>query len=134
MDKCVFCAIINDEVSSYKVLESEHALAVLDVFPASVGHVLVLAKSHHQFFSVTPGVILADMVQLGQQVAQLLQQKFPNIQGINVLMNEQEIAYQTIFHTHMHIIPKYQSNDGLVLQLNPPLKHDLAALHKQLID
>lgn len=134
MDKCIFCAIIKQELKSYQILESEHAIAVLDAYPASVGHTLILAKQHHDYFSVTPSEILCNMVTLGQKVSQLLQDKLPNIQGINVLMNEQKLAYQTIFHTHMHIIPKYSATDGLVIQLNPPLSLDLIAIQKQLLD
>lgn len=133
MDKCIFCAIINQELSSYKILESEHAMAVLDAFPGSLGHTLIIAKQHHDYFSITPEHILCDMMKLGQKVSQLLQEKLSGIQGINVLMNEKKIAYQTIFHTHMHIIPKYSETDGLVIQLNPPLKLDLAALQNKLI-
>ena len=113
MKNCLFCKIIKGEVPSYKIYEDEKTLAFLDVNPVSRGHTLVIPKKHtRNLFDISKEDLIAVSVVI-KKVAQILKNKL-GIDGINVLQANEEIAGQSVFHIHFHIIPRYK-NDGLHL-------------------
>ena len=105
--KCLFCS---DEVTSAKILENEGAYAVYDKFPASRGHILVIPKKHSENFFESDIGSRGAMNALAFAVKVYLDEKY-SPDGYNILLNCGKDAGQIIFHTHMHVIPRY-NGDG----------------------
>ncbi len=106
---CIFCKIVRDEIPSSRILETDHAVAFLDINPVNKGHVLVVPRHHH-----------ADLTELSQSVAAHLGGLLPKLcraiqaatgaDGFNVIVNNGEAAGQTIGHGHWHIIPRFHQD------------------------
>ncbi|KAJ4456187.1 putative HIT family protein 1 [Paratrimastix pyriformis] len=110
---CLFCRIIRGEVPCYKVFENEHALAFLDVGPLSVGHTLVIPKSHAATMDEVPDECLADMMVAIKKVAKAIRAEFGEGMNYNVLQNNGRMAHQFVPHVHYHVIPKPNAEQGL---------------------
>ncbi len=108
---CVFCKIIQGEISANKVYEDNNLLAFLDIQPISKGHTLLIPKEHFDDFIHTSDEYLAYMNQAAKVIAKAMQSVL-SAGGINFSYNNGKVAGQVIFHTHMHIIPRV-SGDGL---------------------
>lgn len=108
-EDCIFCKIANGEIPSATVYEDEDFRVILDIAPAAKGHALILPKNHYD-----------DLWELGEQEAQKVlllaakisaaQKKALNCDGINVLQNNGTAAGQSVFHFHMHLIPRYNED------------------------
>lgn len=118
MEKCVFCQIINKEIKTDIVDENEHAIAILDISPASNGHILIIPKKHYRNFALTDSTYVDGMMRLAKNITFALEETFKEIEGFNYLMNSNKVAGQVIMHTHLHIIPKYNENEGFVFSAN----------------
>ena len=102
---CIFCRIIAGELPSYTIAENDHALAFLDINPATKGHCLVIPKQHSQdIFDADPAALTAVM-QLVQTVAQQLDRCLAP-DGINIVQNNRPAAGQVVMHYHVHLIPR----------------------------
>lgn len=111
---CIFCKIINNEISSYKLCENEHAIAFLDVNPATEGHTIIIPKKHVIDLSFCDKESLHGVIDLVQHVSNVIQRsKKLDVWGVNYLSNQGRIAGQIIDHFHFHVIPKYSINEGL---------------------
>lgn len=111
MEDCIFCKIVKGEVPCYKVYEDEKVLAFLDINPVSEGHVLVVSKDHYSDIVSIDENILADVV----RVAQILLKKMIEkgiADGGNLFQANRISGEQTVFHFHMHVIPRI-INDGI---------------------
>ncbi len=104
MENCIFC-----RNTSTPVLETELSYAVYDKFPVSEGHILVIPKRHEaDYFRLTENE-KADLWRLVDQVKDLLEERF-HPDGYNVGININRSAGQTIFHVHIHVIPRYEGD------------------------
>lgn len=111
MDNCVFCKIIKKEIPSITVYEDESFLGIMDISPANKGHVILLAKNHvADVFGLDEQTASRAMIVV-TKVAKALKEEL-NCDGINVLQNNGTVAGQTVFHYHIHIIPRYKE-DGV---------------------
>ena len=111
MSDCIFCKIINGEIPSTKVFENEHVLAFLDISQVTKGHTLVIPKVHKEnLFELTPE-IAKELFSVVPEIAKAIKQEFNPI-GLNSLNNNGEAAGQSVFHFHMHLIPRYGEGDG----------------------
>ena len=111
MSDCIFCKIINGEIPSTKVFENEHVLAFLDISQVTKGHTLVIPKVHKEnLFELTPE-IAKELFSVVPEIARAIKQEFNPI-GLNSLNNNGEAAGQSVFHYHMHLIPRYGEGDG----------------------
>lgn len=111
MDNCIFCKIINGDIPSAKVYEDENVYAFLDISQVTKGHTLVIPKEHNEnLFELNPETV-GPFFQSVQKVAQAIQAAF-SPKGLNLLNNNGETAGQTVFHYHMHLIPRYGTEDG----------------------
>lgn len=111
MSDCIFCKIINGEIPSAKVFENEHVLAFLDISQVTKGHTLVIPKVHKEnLFELTPE-IAKQLFAVVPEIARAIKQEFNPI-GLNSLNNNGEVAGQSVFHFHMHLIPRYGEGDG----------------------
>ena len=109
-DDCIFCKIIKGDIPSRTVYEDDDYKAILDVSPASRGHVIILPKHHVANVFEADEEVYAGAVKAAKKIATALKKVF-NCDGINILQNNGEVAGQTVFHFHMHLIPRYEDDD-----------------------
>ncbi|KAF8581124.1 HIT-like protein [Ramaria rubella] len=125
-DKCIFCLIVKGIIPSYKVYETEHSLAFLDINPVSVGHTQVIPKVHGRTLGDLPDENLRDIGPVIKKVALAT-----GAEQYNVLQNNGKLAFQHVDHVHFHVIPKNTEKDGLILNIDdnwPQMKVDKEAL------
>lgn len=115
---CIFCKIIDGSIPSSKVYEDENILAILDLSQTTYGHTLVMPKKHYQNILEIPSDELATLMVKVQELAKLITAKL-NANGVNILVNTNEAAGQTVMHLHIHIIPRYDENDGISIDFKP---------------
>ena len=113
-DNCIFCKIINGEIPSHVLYEDEQFKVILDVNPATKGHALILPKEHYANLYELPEETAADAMKLAQRMMRKMTEKL-DCDGFNIVQNNGEAAGQTVFHFHMHLIPRYK-NDGDILK------------------
>src|SRR3989344_3470222 len=111
MTDCLFCKIIAGEIPSTKVYEDDTVIAFLDIHPVNIGHTLVIPKTHHANLYETPDDALAHMIAVVKKLSIAVKGAL-SADGINIEMNNDPVAGQIIFHTHLHIIPRF-SGDSL---------------------
>ena len=105
-ENCIFCKIANGEIPSATLYEDKNFRVILDLSPASKGHALILPKKHAaNLFELTDETASKVMV-LAKQIAAVLQEGL-HADGVNLVQNNGEAAGQTVFHFHMHLIPRY---------------------------
>lgn len=109
MTDCLFCKIIAGEIPSTKIYEDDNVLAFLDIRPVNIGHTLVIPKVHHMNLYETPDEDLSHMIAVVKKLSIAIKSAL-NADGINIEMNNDPVAGQIIFHTHIHIIPRFQGD------------------------
>lgn len=112
----VFCKIINGDIPCYKIYEDDDVLAFLDISQVTKGHTLVVCKRHFDNFLTTPRDLMHKVMDVAQRIGQV-QIRLLGAQGVNILMNCYEKAGQTVMHYHVHVIPRYEDNEGFVLEM-----------------
>lgn len=113
-DDCIFCKIIAGEIPSNTIYEDDDFKVIMDIAPASKGHALILPKDHFDnIYDIDPEV-LAKAVKLAQKVIKHAT-NILGCEGYNLLQNNGEVAGQTVFHFHMHLIPRYENMDNETL-------------------
>ncbi|MGM0753352.1 MAG: HIT family protein [Bacillota bacterium] len=111
MSDCIFCKIIDGEIPAMKVYEDEHVLAFLDISQVTKGHTLLIPKVHKEnIYELTPD-IASHLFSVAPKIADSIKAEF-NPVGMNLLSNAGEEAGQSVFHFHMHFIPRYGQGDG----------------------
>lgn len=110
-ENCIFCKIIEGKIPCAKVYEDEHVFAFLDIGQVTKGHTLVIPKIHKQdVFALTPSIAASTFAAV-PKIANAIKVQY-NPVGLNILNNNGEKAGQTVFHFHIHLIPRYGKNDG----------------------
>lgn len=133
MSDCIFCKIANGEIPSAKVFENEHVLAFMDISQVTKGHTLVIPKVHKEnVFDLTPE-IARNVYEVVPAIAKALKAEF-NPAALNTINNNGELAGQSVFHFHLHLIPRYGKGDGLGVvwknnqsDYTPQILQDMAA-------
>lgn len=111
MSNCIFCKIANGEIPSAKVFENEHVLAFMDISQVTKGHTLVIPKVHKEnIYELTPE-IARNLYEVVPAIANALKTEFEPV-GLNTVNNNGEKAGQSVFHFHLHLIPRYGTGDG----------------------
>lgn len=111
MTDCIFCKIINQEIPSYKIYEDDVVYAFLDISQVTPGHTLVVPKKHVTDIFEYDEKLASDVFARIPKIAKAIEEAFPEIEGMNIVNNNKELAYQSIFHSHFHLIPRYSKND-----------------------
>lgn len=129
---CIFCKIVAGEIPSHKIDEDDKTLSFMDINPWTRGHSLVIPKAHSRNIYDADPDDLAAMHIAAQRLAQRMRDRL-QCEGLNIVQSSEPAAMQTVFHTHVHVIPRY-SDDGLKLPAHPkPAEHEeLAGLAEQL--
>ena len=114
---CIFCEIVAGRIPARRIHEDDQALAFLDIAAWHRGHALVVTKRH--VADLTTGEpSLAEIAPAVDVVARMLRQRLA-ADGINVLSSAGAVAGQTVFHTHMHVVPRYADEPGIDRLVNP---------------
>ena len=114
---CLFCKIVAGEIPSHKIDEDDKTLAFMDINPWTRGHALVIPKEHSRNIYDVDASDLAAAAATAQRVAQRARDRL-GCEGVNLVQSSEPVAMQTVFHTHIHVIPRY-SDDGLRLPAHP---------------
>lgn len=108
-ENCIFCKIANGEIPAATLYEDEDFRVILDLGPASKGHALILPKQHAADLFELPDEVAAKVLPLAKTIAARLKEGL-GADGINLVQNNGKAAGQTVFHFHMHLIPRYQND------------------------
>jgi len=109
-EDCVFCKIIDGTIPAYKVYEDDETLAFLDIKPNNFGQTLVIPKDHTEnIYTISPEALCRVSLTV-QKIATAIRNG-ADVDGINIVMNNEPAAGQVIFHAHIHIIPRL-NDDG----------------------
>lgn len=130
---CIFCKIAAGEIPGATLYEDEDFRVVLDVGPASKGHCLILPKEHYANVFEMPEELAGKAYVTAKKMAAKLKE-ITGCDGVNILQNNGEAAGQTVFHFHMHVIPRW-NGDHAMLQWTPgkledAVKEELVAAFK----
>jgi len=110
MKDCIFCKIIAGEIPSTKIYEDDHVLAIADIAPATKGHTLLIPKRHCVDLFDLDSELAAQVYSVVPKVAQLLKDTH-ECAGLNLINNNGSLAGQTVFHYHVHLIPRYENDE-----------------------
>jgi histidine triad (HIT) family protein len=114
---CLFCRIIAGEIPSTRVDEDERTVAFMDINPATRGHVLVVPREHSRDLLDISDEDLVAVARMGRKIAQRQTERL-GADGVNLLNSCGKPAWQTVFHFHLHVIPRY-AGDPLRLPWEP---------------
>jgi histidine triad (HIT) family protein len=114
---CLFCKIVAGELPSTRVHEDDRVIAIMDVFPATRGHVLVIPRAHAADVHEVSEEDLAAAAAIAKRLAGRAMGGL-GADGVTIMQSNGAAAWQTVFHYHVHVIPRYQ-NDPLVLPWRP---------------
>ena len=106
---CIFCRIISGEIPSTTIYENSKFKVIMDIAPANKGHVLILPKEHYDNIYDIDTATAGELFELAVMTARALQSVL-DCDGMNILQNNGTVAGQTVFHFHMHIIPRYEGD------------------------
>ncbi|WP_054709158.1 HIT family protein [Bacillus sp. JCM 19041] len=107
MTDCIFCKIIAGDIPSVKVYEDDDILAFFDISQVTKGHTLVIPKNHHENVFELPEDVAATLFATVPKIASALRTTFEPT-GLNILNNNGETAGQSVFHYHLHLLPRYE--------------------------
>lgn len=110
-DDCIFCKIVAGEIPSAKIYEDEHVYAFLDISQVSKGHTLVIPKQHARNIYDTPADIASELFARVPKIANAIKAAYQP-DGLNILVNNEAPADQSVFHLHIHLLPKYENTEG----------------------
>jgi|SRR5690554_1313876 len=128
---CLFCKIINRDIPAKIVYEDANVLAFLDISQTTKGHTLVVPKIHTSNFLECPSDFRQHVSDASVKIAKHLIESL-RANGMNILTNINEAAGQSVMHYHVHLIPRYNENDGLTLAFKPNQNIDLDDLIEQI--
>jgi histidine triad (HIT) family protein len=106
---CIFCKIVAGDLPATIVDEDERTLAFMDIAPATRGHVLVIPRAHSADLLSVAAEDLSAVALAAQRVAQKVKERL-GADGVNLLSSCGAVAWQTVFHFHVHVIPRYEDD------------------------
>jgi histidine triad (HIT) family protein len=106
---CIFCAIVAGELPATVVATEERAIAFMDISPATHGHVLVIPRAHARDVHEIAPEDLAACAALAQRLAGLARDRL-GADGVNLLNSAGAAAWQSVFHFHIHVVPRYEDD------------------------
>lgn len=116
MSDCVFCMIRDGDIPARKVYEDENVFAILDMSQVTPGHTLLIPKTHVRNIFDYDEELAQNVFGAVPKVARALRDFHPDVEGLNVLVNNEEVAFQTVFHSHVHLLPRYSNDDDFGLK------------------
>ncbi|MCR5503633.1 MAG: HIT family protein [Lachnospiraceae bacterium] len=133
-ENCIFCRIIGGEIPSNTIYEDDDYKVILDNGPATKGHALILPKEHYRNFYDIPEELATGALKLAKKLMVRMTDVL-KADGFHILQNNNEAADQSVFHYHMHLVPRYRGDQGLLSYKPLPVtKEELAALKEELTE
>ena len=117
MDDCIFCRIVAGELPPIRIHEDERAIVIMDINPATAGHALVIPRRHADDIRDIPADDLARCAEVARDLAGRAVREL-GADGVTIMQSNGAAAWQTVFHYHVHVIPRYDG-DPLVLPWRP---------------
>lgn len=111
---CIFCAILAEQAEASVVYEDEHVMVFMALHPVAPGHMLVVPRKHALGLEDLDAITSTHVWSVGHAMARALRRSPLRSEGINVLLCDGEVAFQTVFHFHLHVIPR-NAGDGWTL-------------------
>lgn len=109
---CIFCAIVAGDAPARIVYADDHILGFLDIAPVLPGHTLLIPRSHSVGLTDLPPETGAALFAAGQRVAAAMKSAEFGAAGVNLALNDGRAAFQTVFHTHLHVLPRSSGDKG----------------------
>lgn len=109
-DNCIFCKLANGNIPATTVFEDDYLRAIMDISPANKGHIIILPKSHAENIFTLEEIYVEKAFVLAKKLA-LSVKEVLGCDGVNILQNNGEAAGQTVFHFHVHVIPRFKADD-----------------------
>jgi histidine triad (HIT) family protein len=133
-DNCIFCKIANGEIPSKTIYEDEKFRVILDLGPATKGHALILPKEHYANLYELPEEMAGNVMKLAKKMATQITEKL-GCEGFNLVQNNGDLAGQTVYHFHLHLIPRYRA-DGQTIGWKPQevSQEELEEVRAQIVD
>ena len=113
-DNCIFCKLANGIIPTNSIYEDDDFNVILDAGPATKGHALIIPKEHYKNIYELPDKTAADAFKLAKKLAIKMTDKL-GADGFNIVQNNNEVAGQSVFHFHMHLIPRYEGDGQHIL-------------------
>ena len=113
---CIFCKIAQGIIPSNIVYEDDDVIAFLDISQVTQGHTLVIPKNHTQNFLTAEKDIMHKVMDVAQRIGQA-QISILGAKGVNILTNVNKEAGQSVYHFHVHVIPRYVADDGFRIEM-----------------
>lgn len=110
-ENCIFCKIINKEIPSQTIFEDDICLAILDINPATKGHILLMPKEHYMMMPMVPDQILGHMTIMSKFLSDLVKKTFPDSIDSTVFIANGAAAGQQSQHFMQHLIPRYENDN-----------------------
>lgn len=129
---CVFCNIIEGNIPSAKIYEDDDVLAILDISQATKGHTLVMPKKHYENILQIPEDDYIKLMSKVKKIAQVILKAF-DAKGLNILNNCNEVSGQTVMHFHVHIIPRYNTDDIQIKFTDHSSQYNLEDIKNQIL-
>ena len=123
MTDCIFCKIINNEIPSRKIYEDDDVVAFLDITQVTPGHTLVVPKKHVADIFEVDEVLAATVASKIPKIAKAIKKSNPKIKGMNIINNNGKVAYQSVFHSHIHILPRFDEQDDFSIHFGDNSKN-----------
>lgn len=117
MTDCIFCKIIDKSIPSRIIFENDDVVAFLDSSQATPGHTLLVPRKHVKDITEYDADLAGRVFSYLPQLARAVMNYEEGIQGINILNNNGETAYQSVFHSHIHLIPRWSEEDGFKIDM-----------------
>ena len=112
-NNCIFCKLANGEIPTNSIYEDDDFKVILDASPATKGHALILPKEHFDNLYEVDDEVAAKIMPLAKKLANHMKEKL-HCDGVNVLQNNEEAAGQTVFHLHVHLVPRYAGENAIL--------------------
>ena len=119
--ECVFCKIIRGEIPCCKVYEDDLILAFLDIAPFNIGHTVIIPKDHQNSITTLDVIYANRIIKMAPKIGVALMRTI-NAEGFNLFLNNGSVAGQTVWHCHMHVLPRF-AGDKVVIS-SEPMKYD----------
>ena len=132
---CIFCKILNNEIPSKKIYEDDDFLAMLDIAPATKGHVLIVPKEHAVTMSDLSDDKLSKILVLAKKIIDAMK-KVHGFTDYNIIQNNGRLAGQTVSHYHLHLIPRYSVDEVSLWsphENDPSVTEEMACAVRKLI-
>lgn len=130
-ENCIFCKILAGEIPSTAVYEDDDFKAILDVNPAARGHVIILPKNHAANIYELPDEDASKIMMVAKKIATAIEKAY-HCDGVNILQNNGEAAGQTVFHLHVHVIPRFKGDTVNIGWKQGDMPEDLDAICKEI--